>query len=452
MDIVLVPGLWLDGSSWSRVTPAIEAAGHRAHPLTLPGLESRDADRRNITLGDHVDAVVAAIDACTSSKVLLAGHSGGCGLVHAAVDARPDRVVRAVLVGGFPIPDGRQFMTGFESSNGEVPLPEWSEFDDADLADLDEEALAAFRERAIPAPAGVLEAVQRLVDERRYEVPVTAVCTEYTAAMLREWTAGGAESLAELPRFKEVEYVDLPTGHWPQFSRPDDLAAVILGSLPLTGKQFVETDGTADWRLLGIGAGAHFRTGSFRQAAELAAAIAPLGDVGNGRLDVDLRSGGVAVTIGHYFTFLTGRDVETARQISGTARQLGAEADPSRVQEVQFMFDALVPADVMPFWRAVLGYEPRGDEDLSDPLRRWPNVQFQQMDAPRPQRNRIHVDVFVPHDEAEARVEAALAAGGVLVSDKQAPYGWTLADAEGNEVDVAQCLGREEHWGFAPDG
>jgi 4a-hydroxytetrahydrobiopterin dehydratase len=97
---------------------------------------------------------------------------------------------------------------------------------------------------------------------------------------------------------------------------------------------------------------------------------------------------------------------------------------------------------VLPFWRAVLGYEQLGEEDLVDPQRRNPSLWFQQMDPPRTARNRIHLDVSVPYDQAEARVAAALAAGGRLVSDAHAPMWWTLADAEGNEVDVATCLGR----------
>ena len=97
----------------------------------------------------------------------------------------------------------------------------------------------------------------------------------------------------------------------------------------------------------------------------------------------------------------------------------------------------------MPFWRAVLGYRQVGDEDLVDPHARGPSIWFQQMDAPRPQRNRIHIDVFVPHDQAEARVAAALEAGGHLVNDEFAPAWWTLADAEGNEVDIATWMGRD---------
>jgi 4a-hydroxytetrahydrobiopterin dehydratase len=107
------------------------------------------------------------------------------------------------------------------------------------------------------------------------------------------------------------------------------------------------------------------------------------------------------------------------------------------VQHVQVAIDALVTAEVRPFWRAVLGYQEVGDDDLLDPHRRGPTFWIQKMDAPRPQRNRIHIDVYLPHDQVQARIEAALAAGGHVVSDANAPEWWTLGDAEGNEVDLA---------------
>jgi 4a-hydroxytetrahydrobiopterin dehydratase len=152
----------------------------------------------------------------------------------------------------------------------------------------------------------------------------------------------------------------------------------------------------------------------------------------------------IAITEDYYG--LIERHVELASEISALAREQGAAADPSAIQSVQVAIDTLVSPDVMPFWRAVLGYEYRGDttdEDLIDPRGRGPSLWFQRMDAPRPQRNRVHVDVFVPIDLGEARVAAALAAGGSLVSDEHAPMWWTLADAEGNEVDVATLAGRD---------
>jgi 4a-hydroxytetrahydrobiopterin dehydratase len=208
----------------------------------------------------------------------------------------------------------------------------------------------------------------------------------------------------------------------------------------ITPRQFHEAVGVEDWRVLGDGACTYFRTGSFEVGARLVQAIAGLGGFDDHHPDVDLRYEGVTVrlitmTDGSYG--LSERDVELARQISAVARDLGTPADPS-VQSLEIAIDALVRPEVMPFWRAVLGYRDRGDGDdnLIDPRGRGPLFWFQQMDAPRPQRNRIHIDVWVPHDQAEERVAAAIAAGGVLVTDEHAPSWWTLADAEGNEADV----------------
>jgi 4a-hydroxytetrahydrobiopterin dehydratase len=177
-------------------------------------------------------------------------------------------------------------------------------------------------------------------------------------------------------------------------------------------------------------------------------AISDLGRVDDRHPDVDVRHEGMTVrliTITQDYYGLSERDVELARQISAVARGLGVPADPSAVQTVQVTVDALVSPEVMPFWRAVLGYEYRGDspdEDLIDPRGRGPSFWFQRMDAPRPQRNRIHIDVWLPHDQAEARIAAAIAAGR-LVTDEHAPSWWTLADGEGNEVDVATTMGRD---------
>lgn len=140
---------------------------------------------------------------------------------------------------------------------------------------------------------------------------------------------------------------------------------------------------------------------------------------------------------------LSGRYVTLARQISAAARELDVAADPSAVQTVQLTIDALVGAEVIPFWRALLGYDEAGPEDLLDPHRRGPSFWFQDMDAPRSERNRIHVDVSVPHDQADARIAAAVAAGGHLITDRHAPAWWTLAAAEGNEADVATWMGRD---------
>jgi pimeloyl-ACP methyl ester carboxylesterase len=232
MDIILIPGLWLDGSSWNEVAPALEQAGHRVHALTLPGMESAEADRSGITLRDHVDAVVGVIDSLdpAGGKVVLAGHSGGGAIAHAAADARPGRVARVVYVDSIPLGHGQVINDELPAENGEVPLPDWSLFGDEDLFDLDDDLRAAFRERAIPSPVHVARDRQRLSDERRYDVPVTVIACEFPSAMLRDWIAEGHPYVQELAKIRDVDYIDVPTGHWPQFTRPAELGRAILAS------------------------------------------------------------------------------------------------------------------------------------------------------------------------------------------------------------------------------
>lgn len=201
----------------------------------------------------------------------------------------------------------------------------------------------------------------------------------------------------------------------------------------------MDTEGCEDWRVLAWGASAFF-AGGLRETAPLVATVAR---VERPVPEVDLRPDGVTVRLPQRDAGLTGDHVRAARDIGAAARELGLPADPTAVQDVNLTIDALVAADVMPFWQAVLGYEELGEEDLVDPHWRAAPIWFQDMDAPRPQRNRIHVDVFVPPDQAEARVAAAVAAGGTVVRHTQRPLGWTLADPEGNEADVATCLGRD---------
>jgi pimeloyl-ACP methyl ester carboxylesterase len=230
MDVMLIPGFWLDGSSWGDVGPVLEQAGHRVRALTLPGLESADADRRGIGLRDHVDAVVAAIDEA-GGPVVLVGHSGGGAIAHAAADARSDRVARVVYVDSWPLGEGRAINDELTAVDGEIPLPAWSEFPEEDLRDLDDELRGAFRARAVPQPAAVASDPQVLADDRRYDVAATIIACEFPSEQLRQWLAQGEPSLAELAAMRDVEYVDLPTGHWPQFTRPRDLAQAILAAV-----------------------------------------------------------------------------------------------------------------------------------------------------------------------------------------------------------------------------
>ncbi|GIF71185.1 alpha/beta fold hydrolase [Asanoa siamensis] len=233
MDIVLIPGLWLDGSSWDAVVPVLEEAGHRAHALTLPGMVA-GADRSFVTIGDHIGAVGAVVDSLSPSSdgIVLVGHSGGGAIAHAVVDARPTLVSHVVYVDAVPAPSGACINDGLPVVDGEVPLPDWSVFDDETLVDLDDGLRESFRARAIPAPVGVCAGAIPLSDPRRYDVPATVIACELPSATLRSLIADGSPYTAELALLRDVSYIDLPTGHWPQFTRPTELGEVILTAVP----------------------------------------------------------------------------------------------------------------------------------------------------------------------------------------------------------------------------
>jgi 4a-hydroxytetrahydrobiopterin dehydratase len=238
---------------------------------------------------------------------------------------------------------------------------------------------------------------------------------------------------------------------------PTSIFATIVGTKEdsmtdkISPKRFHQAEGVEDWRLLGgDGATAYFRTGSFATSARLVQAISELPGVDDQRPAVDVRHDGVTVrmiTFTKDYAGMTLGHVELARLISAAARQLGLSADPSAVQSVSIIPGATVTADVMPFWRAALGYEPRPDspaEDLVDPHDRGPAFWFEQMKEPRAVGGgAVHVVVWVPYDQAQARIAAALAAGGRMVRDQYAPSWWTLADAAGNEADIATTAGRD---------
>jgi pimeloyl-ACP methyl ester carboxylesterase len=221
MDILLIGGLWLDGSAWDDVVPALVALGHRPVPLTLPGQGDGSA---SATLGDEVAAVVTAVDA-SPGKPMVVGHSAACSLAWLAADARPEKVAKVVLIGGFPSADGEFYADFFEPEDGAVAFPGWEKFEGPDSADLDEEARRGIASAAIPVPEGVTKGVVRLADERRYDVPVVLVCPEFTPAEAQEWISDG--EVPELAKAKHVDFVNIDSGHWPMFTKPAELARLL---------------------------------------------------------------------------------------------------------------------------------------------------------------------------------------------------------------------------------
>jgi 4a-hydroxytetrahydrobiopterin dehydratase len=223
----------------------------------------------------------------------------------------------------------------------------------------------------------------------------------------------------------------------------------------LSRRAVSEAVGDAGWRYVLAALRTQVRVPTLARAAEVAAHLAAsAGDDADERLRMDLRDDRLLLTIQtRRAARFTAREVALAREISSAVTGLGLCTEPvtgsgRSVQAVEIAIDALDIAAVRPFWKAVLGYTGEAGKDgptdaLVDPHGQAPAVWFQQMDAPRPQRNRIHLDVSVPHDQARDRIAAALAAGGRLVSDAHAPAFWVLADPEGNEACVTTWEGRD---------
>jgi pimeloyl-ACP methyl ester carboxylesterase len=222
--IVLVPGFWLGAWAWDEVAAALRADGHDVTAVTLPGLESADADRSAITMSDHVDAICDAVRAA-GPPVVLAVHSGTGFPGYAASDRVPERIAAMVYVDSAP---GIGAMDP-DFDGVELPLPSPEELAaDENLDGLSEEQLETFRQRAVPQPGGVLREGAELTNDARLDIPSTVICTgfpsEQVKAYAKEHNPAWLGGLAELP---DATYVDLPTSHWPMWSRPQELAGII---------------------------------------------------------------------------------------------------------------------------------------------------------------------------------------------------------------------------------
>jgi len=224
MDVILVPGLWLDASSWDDITPALEAAGHRPHPVTLPGPAVGD-----LVIDDWVDAVVSEIDRL-GENVVLVGHSGGGNVVWGAADRRPAQVPRVILVDTI-VPHPGAMISEFPVEDGVVPFPGWDFFDDDDVADIDDETRRRTAQQVVDVPGRVPTSPITLTDERRFAIPVTILSGQLDAESLRRVLADWAAYAEEVDRIESVEVVTLDSGHWPQFSQPQKFAETLAAAV-----------------------------------------------------------------------------------------------------------------------------------------------------------------------------------------------------------------------------
>ena len=221
--IVLVPGFWLGAWAWDEVAGALRADGHDVTAITLPGLESADADRSSITLSDHVDAICAAVEAA-GTPVVLAVHSASGFPGYAASDRIPERIAAMVYVDSAP---GKGALDP-DFADTEKPLPPQQELEAEENFDgLSAEQIETFRRRALPVPGGVLREEVPLTNDARLDVPTTMICTGYTSQEYQDAVKDGPAWLGGLTEVRDVTWVDLPTSHWPMWSRPKELAGII---------------------------------------------------------------------------------------------------------------------------------------------------------------------------------------------------------------------------------
>ena len=227
-QIVLVPGFWLGAWAWDDVVPLLRDQGYDVTALTLPGLAGTDSPGE-VTLDDHVAAIAAAFDRAAARRVLVV-HSGAAVPGTVVLDRHHDLVDHVVFVDTAPVRDGYAMNPDLEGDSYPLSAAWDEEMEGGSMRGLSEEQLAAFKERAVPEPAGALRDVAHLTDVARLQVPATVVCTAYSSADYQSYAEQGMPFLAGLLDHKALEYVDLPTGHWPMWSEPVKLAEIIANA------------------------------------------------------------------------------------------------------------------------------------------------------------------------------------------------------------------------------
>jgi pimeloyl-ACP methyl ester carboxylesterase len=220
--IVLVPGFWLGAWAWDDVAEALRADGHDVTALTLPGLESADADRSSVTLAHHVDAICNAV-AAAGPPVVLAVHSATGFSGYAASDRIPEQIAAMVYVDSAP---GKGALD--PDLEGDKPMV-WADIEaEENLDGLSEEQKATFRQRAVPVPGGVLREGLELTNDARRDIPSTIICTGFPSEQVKAYAKEQNPSwLAGIAELRDITWIDMPTSHWPMWSRPQELAAIL---------------------------------------------------------------------------------------------------------------------------------------------------------------------------------------------------------------------------------
>lgn len=226
-SIILIAGHWLGAWAWDEVAEHLTAAGRRALPMTLPGLDEGDPDRASRTLDDQAVAIELAA-ACEEQPVVIVAHSGANAPVSLVLDRHPELVCRVVWVDSGPVAPGTVFAPDLPDGVDELPLPPFDALkQQASLEGLSPEVLERFRARAVPEPGAVLRQRVELTNDARLKVPTTVVCCSIPSAQLMELADAGHPMFAEVANLQHLALIDLPTGHWPMWSRSGDLAQLI---------------------------------------------------------------------------------------------------------------------------------------------------------------------------------------------------------------------------------
>ena len=221
--IVLVPGWWLGAWAWDEVADTLRSAGHAVTAVTLPGLESIETDRSKVTFDDHVKAICDAV-AAAGRPAVLAVHSGAGAPGYAASDRCTENIAHMVYVDTGPAKGAM----GAEVEGSEKPFPSAKELAETENLDgIPDEKLAEFRRRAVPEPAAAATGSAPLTNDARLDIPTTAICTAFSSADYKEYAKQGMPFLAGYNELRNIDWVDLPTSHWPMWSRPKDLADIL---------------------------------------------------------------------------------------------------------------------------------------------------------------------------------------------------------------------------------